>query len=159
LAVPFKLPRSRPVEYLEIDEIQAVLTAIDRTTADGRRDYESQIPQRALANLSTGDNTVKVVDARSPIRRSLQLGVFRLSLGSRFDALVFDYYEGAERIYAARTRNGFTPKLRAELLWKFKPLETSECPFANLPEKKAGRGAVGLTAAKTEECRWLSHGS
>ena len=39
LAVPFKRARSRPVEYLEFDEIQAVLAAIDRTTADGRRDY------------------------------------------------------------------------------------------------------------------------
>src|SRR5438128_1588413 len=39
LAVPFKRARSRPVEYLEFDEIQAVLSAIDRTTADGRRDY------------------------------------------------------------------------------------------------------------------------
>jgi integrase/recombinase XerD len=39
LAVPFKRARSRPVEYLEFEEIQAVLTTIDRTTADGRRDY------------------------------------------------------------------------------------------------------------------------
>jgi site-specific recombinase XerD len=39
LAIPFKRARSRPVEYLEFDEIQAVLTAIDRTTASGRRDY------------------------------------------------------------------------------------------------------------------------
>lgn len=41
------------------------------------------------------------------------------------------------------------------MLRKFKLLETSECPFANLPEKKAGRWGVGLTAAKMEECRWL----
>ena len=75
--------------------------------------------------------------------------------GSTFDALIFGYYEGGELIYAARTRNGFTPKLRAELLRKFKPLETSECPFANLPERKAGRWGVGLTAAKMEACRWL----
>jgi ATP-dependent DNA ligase len=27
----------------------------------------------------------------------------------RFDALVFGYYEGDKLIYAARTRNGFTP--------------------------------------------------
>jgi bifunctional non-homologous end joining protein LigD len=30
-----------------------------------------------------------------------------------------------------------------------------ECPFANLPEKKAGRWGVGLTATKMEGCRWL----
>ena len=34
--------------------------------------------------------------------------------GATFDALVFGYYEGARLMYAGRTRNGFTPKLRAE---------------------------------------------
>ena len=58
-------------------------------------------------------------------------------------------------MYAARTRNGFTPASRAELFKKLKPLEISECPFANLPEKKAGRWGAGLTAAKMAECRWL----
>ncbi len=75
--------------------------------------------------------------------------------GATFDALVFGYYEGEQLIYAARTRNGFTPQLRQELLRKFKHLETSKCPFANLPEKRAGRWGAGLTAAKMEECRWL----
>ena len=75
--------------------------------------------------------------------------------GATFDALVFGYYEADKLMYAGRTRNGFTPKLRAELLKKFKPLETNECPFANLPEKKAGRWGAGLTAANMEDCRWL----
>jgi integrase/recombinase XerD len=39
LAVPFKRARSRPVEYLEFAEIQAVLAVIDRSTINGRRDY------------------------------------------------------------------------------------------------------------------------
>jgi bifunctional non-homologous end joining protein LigD len=55
----------------------------------------------------------------------------------------------------ARTRNGFTPASRAQFFKKLKPLEISECPFANLREKKAGRWGAGLTAAKMEECRWL----
>ena len=58
--------------------------------------------------------------------------------GATFDALIFGYCEGGEVIYAARTRNGFTPELRAELMNRCKPLETGECPFANPPEKKAG---------------------
>ena len=72
-----------------------------------------------------------------------------------FDALVIGYYEGGKLIYAARTRNGFTPASRAELFRKLKPLEIEECPFANLPETKAGRWGAGLTAAKMVECRWL----
>jgi DNA ligase D-like protein (predicted ligase) len=72
-----------------------------------------------------------------------------------FDALVIGYYEGPNLIYAARTRNGFTPASRAELFKKVKPLEIKECPFANVPEKKAGRWGAGLTVAKMAECRWL----
>jgi DNA ligase D-like protein (predicted ligase) len=73
-----------------------------------------------------------------------------------FDALVIGYYEGEKLMYAARTRNGFTPASRAELFKKLKPLEIRECPFANLPEKKAGRWGAGLTAPKMAECRWLT---
>jgi DNA ligase D-like protein (predicted ligase) len=72
-----------------------------------------------------------------------------------FDALVFGYYEGNKLIYAARTRNGFTPVTRAQLFKKFKGLEIAECPFANLPEAKSGRWGQGLTKAKMAECVWL----
>jgi bifunctional non-homologous end joining protein LigD len=58
-----------------------------------------------------------------------------------FDALVIGYYDGGNLMYAARTRNGFTPASRAELFKNLKPLEIGECPFANLPEKKPGAGA------------------
>jgi bifunctional non-homologous end joining protein LigD len=76
-----------------------------------------------------------------------------------FDALVIGYYDGPKLIYAARTRNGLTPSSRAELFKKFKPLKISECPFANLPEKKVGRWGAGLTATKMAECPWLKQGS
>ena len=72
-----------------------------------------------------------------------------------FDALVIGYYDGDRLMYAARTRNGVTPASRAELFKKLKPLEIAECPFANLPEKKAGLWGEGLTASKMEKCRWL----
>ena len=75
--------------------------------------------------------------------------------GATFDALIFGYFEGADLIYAARTRNGLTPKSRAELLKAFRSLETEKCPFANLPEQHAGRWGVGLTAAKMADCHWL----
>jgi ATP-dependent DNA ligase len=72
-----------------------------------------------------------------------------------FDALVIGYYQDGKLMYAACTRNGFTPASRVELFKKLKPLEIDDCPFANLPEKKAGRWGAGLTAAKMAECRWL----
>jgi bifunctional non-homologous end joining protein LigD len=75
--------------------------------------------------------------------------------GATFDALIFGYYEGDQLLYVARTRNGFTPARRAELLKRFRGLETSACPFSNLPETSGGRWGPGLTAAKMRDCRWL----
>jgi bifunctional non-homologous end joining protein LigD len=72
-----------------------------------------------------------------------------------FDALIFGYYEGDNLIYVARTRNGFTPATREKLFQRLRALETTQCPFANLPETKSGRWGFGLTAAKMSECRWL----
>jgi bifunctional non-homologous end joining protein LigD len=75
--------------------------------------------------------------------------------GRNFDALIFGYYEGDKLLYAARTRNGFTPTTRAQLYRRFQALEVPECPFANLPERHGGRWGQGLTAEKMLECRWL----
>ena len=73
-----------------------------------------------------------------------------------FDAIIFGYYDGPKLIYAARTRNGFTPAAREKLFKAFKGLEVKECPFANLPEASGGRWGQGLTADKMNDCRWLT---
>ena len=75
--------------------------------------------------------------------------------GATFDALIFGYYEDGKLIYAARTRNGFTPRLRQDLTKRFQLLKVAACPFANLPEAKSGRWGAGLTAKKMVDCRWL----
>lgn len=92
----------------------------------------------------------------SPKRRPLDyLGGDAAGPFEQVEDLVIGYYEGDKLIYAARTRSRFTPASRAELFNRIKPLEIEDCPFANLPEKKAGRWGEGLTAAKMKDCRWL----
>ena len=62
--------------------------------------------------------------------------------GRNFDAIIFGYYDDEGRlVYAARTRNGFTPASRDELFRRFRGLEAAECPFVNLPEARSGGGA------------------
>lgn len=39
LSIPFKRMRTRVVEYLEFEELSAVLNQIDRSKSNGRRDY------------------------------------------------------------------------------------------------------------------------
>jgi bifunctional non-homologous end joining protein LigD len=75
--------------------------------------------------------------------------------GRSFYAVVFGYYDGDRLIYVARTRNGFTPSSRDRLMERFSQLEIPDCPFANLPEARAGRWGQGLTADKMRDCMWL----
>jgi ATP-dependent DNA ligase len=62
---------------------------------------------------------------------------------STFDALVFGYYDGDRLMYAARTRNGFSPASRAALFRKLRPLEIEERPLPTSLRGTAGAGALG----------------
>jgi site-specific recombinase XerD len=59
LAVPFKRARQRVVEYLEAEEIRALLDAPDSTTLDGRRDRAL-----LLALFNTGARVQEILDVR-----------------------------------------------------------------------------------------------
>jgi site-specific recombinase XerD len=59
IGLPFKRTGSRPIDYLDYDEIQAVLDSIDRNTVAGRRDYA------LLATMfNTGARVQEIVDLR-----------------------------------------------------------------------------------------------
>ncbi|UCE04134.1 MAG: tyrosine-type recombinase/integrase [Candidatus Latescibacterota bacterium] len=65
LAVPFKRAPVRVVEYLEADEIRALLDATDRSTHDGRRDHAL-----LLVMFNTGARVQEVLNLKA---RDLQL--------------------------------------------------------------------------------------
>jgi site-specific recombinase XerD len=74
LAVPFKRSRARSIEYLEYEEIQAVLAAIDRRDSDGRRDYALLVTM-----FNTGARVQETVDLRPcdlQLIRPLQVRLF-----------------------------------------------------------------------------------
>ena len=60
LQIPFKRAGQRSIEYLEYDEIEAVLSTVDRTMGDGRRDYA------LLATMfNTGARVQELLDIRA----------------------------------------------------------------------------------------------
>ena len=60
LGVPFKRADQRVIEYLDRAEIEAVLAGVDRSIADGRRDYA------LLATMfNTGARVQEVLDLRA----------------------------------------------------------------------------------------------
>lgn len=65
LGIPFKRARQRAIDYLEYEEIESILQAIDRTTAQGARNYA------LLATMfNTGARVQEIADLRF---RDLQL--------------------------------------------------------------------------------------
>jgi len=72
-----------------------------------------------------------------------------------FDSVTVGYYRGEKLIFIAKIRNGFTPELKRQVAARFKELETTECPFANLPERAGARRGEALTAAAMKNYRWL----
>lgn len=60
LGIPFKRTRPRNVDYLEYDEMQALLDTIDRTTRKGRRDYAL-----LTTMFNTGARVQEVLDLRA----------------------------------------------------------------------------------------------
>jgi DNA ligase D-like protein (predicted ligase) len=116
--------------------------------------FEGLVRKRRSSRYEPGLRTGSWMKMRVNQGQEFVIGGYTVG-GATFDALVFGYYEDGKLMYAARTRNGFMPRIREELMKRFRGLETDKCPFANLPEKKAGRWGAGLTAAKMQDCRWV----
>jgi site-specific recombinase XerD len=60
LGIPFKRSRSRAIDYLELEVIQAILSTINRSKPTGRRDYALIVTM-----FNTGARVHEVVDVRA----------------------------------------------------------------------------------------------
>src|SRR6266850_755387 len=139
-----------PVRYSP--DLKADLaTLIEAVKAQG---LEGLVAKRRTSRYESGQRSGAWQKMRVNRGQEFVIGGYTVA-GSTFDALVFGYYDDGKLLYAARTRNGFTPASRAELFRKLKALEIKECPFANLPRAKSGRWGAGLNAAKMADCRWI----
>ena len=82
LGIPFKRADQRVIEYLDRSEVEAVLACIDRSVADGRRDYA------LLATMfNTGARVQEIVDLRASglqLTKPYQLRLFGKGRKERF---------------------------------------------------------------------------
>jgi bifunctional non-homologous end joining protein LigD len=139
-----------PVRYA--GELQASLRdLIHSVKAHG---FEGLVAKRRSSRYEPGLRSGAWMKMR--VNRGQEFVIGGYTIGTKtFDALIFGYYEAGQLLYVARTRNGFTPATRVQLMKRFRELEVTECPFANLPEARSGRWGQGLTKAKMVDCRWL----
>jgi bifunctional non-homologous end joining protein LigD len=89
------------------------------------------------------------------INRSQEFVIGGYTLGNPFDALIVGCYEAGVLQYVSKVRNGFSPLLRRELYQLLRMLETSRCPFVNLPEARRSHWGLSLTKEEMEKCQWL----
>jgi bifunctional non-homologous end joining protein LigD len=116
----------------------------------GQQKLEGLIAKRTDSPYESGDGSGAWLKMRINRGQELVIGGYTVG-GATFDALVLGYYENGKLLYASRTRNGFTPAIRQQLIKMMKPLEIPECPFSNLPELRGGRWGAGRTATKMKE--------
>ena len=126
----------------------------DLTAAVRAQHLEGLVAKRRDSRYEPGLRTGAWQKMRINRGQELVIGGFTEG-GNTFDALIVGYYDGDRLVYAARTRNGFTPASRQALFRRFQALEIPTCPFVNLPETRSGRWGQGLTASKMKACRWL----
>jgi ATP-dependent DNA ligase len=133
-----------PIRYSPI--LEASLPNLIRSVKE--QGLEGLVAKRRDSKYEPGERSGAWVKMRVNQAQDFIIGGYTVG-GSTFDALIFGYYDGPRLLYAGRTRSGFTPALRESLMRRFRGLEISECPFANLPEARSGRWGEGLTAAKS----------
>ena len=115
---------------------------------------EGVVGKRIDSIYEPGERSGAWIKLRANLEQEFVIGGY--IPGARgFDALLVGVYENKELMFVAKVKNGFVPRIRDELFPALKALQTAQCPFKNLPEKRASRWGESLTAEKMDQCRWV----
>lgn len=90
---------------------------------------------------------------KTVLEQEFVIGGFSEPKGSRehFGALLVGYYEGAHLCFSSKVGTGFNSETLHSLRQRFRKLETTVCPFVNLPTQ----GPNGLSRAEMRRCTWM----
>lgn len=121
-----------------------------------RLGLEGVVAKRRASVYTPGVRSRAWLKVRFSKRQEFVVGGYKPGGGS-FDSILVGYFERGRLLYAGKVRAGLTPKLRADLLKRARPLETTRCPFANLPNStaKTSHWGEGITEEEMKGLRWL----
>jgi len=115
---------------------------------------EGVIAKRRTSRYTSGDRHSAWLKLKLDKQQELVIGGYRPGPHG-IDALLVGYYEGGALRFAGKVRAGFTPHVRREVAARLAGLDTSRCPFVDLPHTKASRWGAGVTAEQMTEMRWV----
>jgi bifunctional non-homologous end joining protein LigD len=123
-----------------------------------RLGLEGLIGKRADSRYEAGLRSGAWIKLKLGHEQEMVIGGYTKPQGSRkyFGSLVCGYYVDGKLIYAGRVGTGFNEKTLKAVCLKLRKIEVTECPFANLPERRSGsKWSPSLTAAEMRWCHWV----
>jgi bifunctional non-homologous end joining protein LigD len=125
----------------------------DIVAAIKRMKLEGVIAKRRGSHYTSGrsGNWIKVKFLH---RQEFVIAGYKPGFGT-FESLLAGYYEDGKLRFAGKVRNGFTPRLRADLWRVLQPLETRHYPFVDRPVRAHSHWGEGLTTEDMHKLRWL----
>jgi len=128
--------------------------AADITRAVRQLGLEGVVAKRRRSLYEPGRRSDAWIKVRFARHQELVVGGYKPSPNG-FDSIVVGYYDGRRLLSAGKVRCGFSPRNRAELFERLKPLASARCPFANLPTSTRSHWGEGITAGEMSQLVWL----
>lgn len=121
------------------------------------RGLEGVIGKRPDSHYESGRRSGAWIKLKCVNEQEFVIGGYTPPAGTRrhFGALLVGYFEGVKLKFAGKVGTGFNTAGLKALFARFQPLRRATCPFANLPERQAGRWSQGITPAEMKRCTWV----
>ena len=99
---------------------------------------EGVVGKRTDSQYEPGERSGASIKLRTNLEQEFVIGGY--IPGARgFDALLVGVYESKKLVFVAKVKNGFVPRVRDAIFPTLKALQTTNCPFENLPERRSSR--------------------
>jgi bifunctional non-homologous end joining protein LigD len=122
------------------------------------RGLEGLIAKRRDSKYETGRRSGAWVKFKWTSEQEFVIGGYSPPQGTRrhFGAILVGYHEKGKLRFASKVGTGFNHNVLKSLYETFQKLRRTDCPFANLPEKKtSSRWGHPLTAVEIKRCTWI----
>ncbi|HEY1305431.1 MAG TPA: hypothetical protein VGF24_17865, partial [Vicinamibacterales bacterium] len=115
---------------------------------------EGVIAKRRMSTYIPGERSAAWLKVKLDRQQEFVVGGYRPGPHG-VDALLVGYYEARSLCFAGKVRAGFTPRVRREVATALRPLHTTRCPFADLPNDRTSHWGGGVTADQMDEMQWV----